>query len=403
MSILSISNIIAIQKIYFLGESMEDIRRYRGYETGPIRPPSEAYSLLLRVTRNCPWNKCRFCNIYRGRKFSIRRPEHVIRDIEEIRLCVDAIRRAEKMGDIQAEKLRISAALGQGWERTFLAAARWYRSGMESVFLQDASSMIIKTGDMVEILRALRRIFPEIKRVTTYSRSDALVRKSDGELKSIKEAGLDRIHIGMETGSDKVLELVRKGADKATHVIAGQKAKKAGFELSEHYMPGLGGIGYMEENALETADAFSKIAPDFIRIRSLAVLENSELYGDYRQGVFTRANDVRTAEEILLMTGRLEGITSTVLSDHIVNLLPEVEGKLPQDRQKMSGAINWFLSLSEEDSILFRIGRRTNAIKCIADFYDPVRRARAGRYIEEKGIDASNVDNVIDSLMNRFI
>ncbi len=207
----------------------------------------------------------------------------------------------------------------------------------------------------------------------------------------------------METGSDRVLRLVCKGAEKATHVLAGQKAKKAGFELSEYYMPGLGGKEYWQENALETADALNRINPDYIRIRSFALTERGELCEDYRKGALTRANDIQTAEEILLMLNNLKGITSTIVSDHIVNLIPDVRGKLPDDQPKMADAIQWFLDLPDADKLLFRIGRRTNAMKMIADFYDEAKRMRTQRYIEQEAIDDANVDDIVDMLMSRFI
>ena len=142
-------------------------------------------------------------------------------------------------------------------------------------------------------------------------------------MKRIAEAGLNRIHIGMETGSDVILKLVDKGTTKAKQILAGQKVKAAGIELSEYFIPGLGGNEYSELNALETADALNQINPDFIRIRTLAVTERGSLMEDYKKGIFTRANDTKMVEELLLMIENLQGITSTIVSsDHIINLLP---------------------------------------------------------------------------------
>jgi hypothetical protein len=381
---------------------MENREEYNGYETGPIRPPSEAGSLLLRVARNCPWNKCRFCCLYRGRRFSVRPLEHIIKDIKAIKQCIPEIEEMAGDGENAGKIYRyFKKPPHQGLP--YHAAAKWYRDGMRSVFLQDADGMAIKADDMARVLSCLHDSFPTVSRITTYSRAGTVARKSGEELRMIKEAGLGRIHIGMESGSDKVLALVKKGADKATNILAGRKAKKAGIELSEYYMPGLGGNEYWEENALETADALSSIDPDYIRIRCLAVTENSELCEDYANGVFTRTNDTKMAQEILLMIKNLNGVNSVIVSDHIVNLLPGVEGVFPKDKQKMIDNIMWYLDLGEREKMIFRIGRRKGAMMRSKDLYDEARRAWVERYIEEGGINTSNIDESVDALMNRFI
>ncbi|MDX9871449.1 MAG: radical SAM protein [Clostridia bacterium] len=339
---------------------------YTGVETGPIRPPSEAGSLLVRVTRNCPWNQCRFCGLFKGEKFSVRPVEHVLKDIDYMKEHYD-------------------------------------RTQVRSVFLQDANSLVMKPDDLAEILRYIKASFPHVERITSYARSHTVARISDENLKMLAGAGLNRIHIGMETASDTVLQLVQKGVDKATHIAAGQKVKRAGMELSEYYMPGLGGREYLEESALETADAMNHINPDFIRIRSLAIPDDVPLSEDYQAGIFTRTNDTAMVEELLLFIENLKGITSTVKSDHILNLLPEVEGLLPQDQDKMLDALKWYLDLSEEEQILFRIGRRTGVMNDSRDLLHPAKRMRVIRIVRENNISTTNIDEVTDGLMKRFI
>lgn len=378
---------------------------YEGFEIGPIRPPSEAESLLVRVTRNCPWNKCKFCGLYKGKKFSIRPKEHVFRDIDLIKRCIDTLKEADKANshDRQALLYNLRESLSNNEDWAYYSAINWYRDGMKSIFLQDANSMIIKPDDMVEILTYIKANFPEVERITSYARSHTIARISDEDLKRIADAGLNRIHIGMETACDEVLKLVKKGVDKATHIIAGQKVKKAGIELSEYFMPGLGGNEYSKENALETADALNQINPDFIRIRTLAIPNHTQLYKDYEEGIFTRTNDVKMVEEILLLIENLEGITSTIKSDHILNLIPEVEGVLPRDKEKMIAALKWFLELSEEEKMIFRIGRRTGIMNSMKDLSEPSRRARVESIIKQNNISTENVDMVVDELMKRFI
>jgi len=137
---------------------------------------------------------------------------------------------------------------------------------------------MIKTEELVKILKHLREKFPEVERVTSYARSRTIAKKDIEELKEIRAAGLDRIHIGLESGADAVLEIVCKGASQAEEVEAGRKAKEAGFELSEYVMPGLGGRKLSREHARETAKALNQINPDFIRLRTLGVPPRALLY-----------------------------------------------------------------------------------------------------------------------------
>ena len=379
---------------------------YGGFEVGPIRPPSEAKSLLIRVTRNCPWNKCKFCGLYKGTKFSIRPKEHVIKDIELVKRWTDLFKTAEHV-DAHTRMIMINdlkSELGEEQSWLYSSAASWYQNGMKSIFLQDSNSLVIKPDDLIEIITHIKKQFPETERITSYARSETVARISDEDLKRMADAGLNRIHIGMETASDTVLKLADKGTTKANHILAGQKVKAAGIELSEYYMPGLGGNEYSDLNALETADALNQINPDFIRIRTLAVTDRSPLKEDYEQGIFTRTNDTKMIEEFLLMIENLKGITSTIISsDHILNLLPEAEGRLPNDKEKIATVLKSYLDLPESEKIIYRIGRRTGIMNTIQDLNNSVRRNRVQRSIEQYGINHNNVDAVVDDLLNNFI
>ena len=307
--------------------------RYSGFEQGPIRPPSESESLLLRVTRNCPWNQCTFCGLYKGEKFSIRPVEDILKDIAAIKAAIASIQSGIPFDEKTDDQ----------W--SYYTAKSWLNNGMQSIFLQDANSLVIKPDDLVAILSAIRENFPEVERITSYARSQTVARISDKDMARLKKAGLNRIHIGMESGSDIILKKIKKGADKETHIKAGLKVKQAGIELSEYVMPCLGGVEYSEENAIETASALNQIDPDFIRIRTLALPDQSGLAADQRLGLFTRAGDILVAKELLLLIESLNGITSTIISDHIINLLPEIEGTLPEDRKYMLSVLKNFLSL----------------------------------------------------------
>ena len=385
--------------------SKKELPAYQGFEQGPIRPPSEAASLLIRVTRNCPWNRCTFCPVYKGQKFSLRPMEHVLDDINTIDRHVRLIRehsgqnsRLEKE-DIAA----ISAKIAPGERAALNAALHWAAGGMQSIFLQDANSLIIKPENLITILARLRQCFPWVMRITSYARSHTVARISDADLLKMAQTGLNRIHIGMESGSDRVLAMVKKGADKATHIKAGQKIKKAGMELSEYVMPGLGGKSLSHEHATETADALNRINPDFIRLRTLALPNHTDLFKQFDQGLFEKQNDREMANEILVFLESLDGITSTLKSDHILNLFEDLEGKFPADKDRMTGICKRFLLLPAEEQMLYQVGRRIGLFGRLDDLKDSFRRSRVEETCTRLGITPENVDTVIDEMMKRFI
>jgi hypothetical protein len=378
---------------------------YQGFEQGPIRPPSEAYSLLVRVTRNCPWNHCTFCPVYKNARFSIRPKDHVIKDIDSVYRSVEIIQNtAHEKGKVPLTKLRRTAGNVENLDpRAFNAALNWVSGGMRSVFIQDANSLIIKPSDLVDILTHLKMRFPWVERITSYARSHTIARISDDNLKAIRNAGLNRIHIGLESGSDKVLKMTKKGVTKETHIKAGLKVKKAGMELSEYVMPGLGGKAYSKENALETADALNQINPDFIRLRTLAIPNSVALYDDYETGLFEKCTDLMMAEEVLFFIESLNGITSVLKSDHILNLFQNLEGKLPEDKENMLDIVRRFLAMTPERQCVYQVGRRLGFFSRLGDMENPRRLERAEKACREFGITPENVDEVIDELMKRFI
>jgi radical SAM superfamily enzyme YgiQ (UPF0313 family) len=384
---------------------MKRIEPYTGFEQGSIRPPSEAGSLLIRITRNCPWNRCTFCPVYKGTKFSLRPVEHVLKDIDKVHSYVESILNAKKQNGQEARCGYASLSLSPNdHDRMALHAARSFvASGMKSIFLQDGNSLIIKPDDLVRILVHLKQAFPDVDRITSYARSHTIVKISDDDLRRFTESGLNRIHIGMESGSDAVLKRVKKGTDKATQILAGQKVKRAGMELSEYFMPGLGGRNLSRENALETADALNQINPDFIRLRTLALPEGTPLAEQYQSGEFEKMGEVETAEELLLFLENLNGIESTVKSDHVLNLFSEVEGRLPQDKEKMISTVHHFLQLSPKQQMIFSIGRRTHRISKLTDLDDPIKVRHAKQMCAELGATIENVDDIADSIIKRFI
>ncbi len=378
---------------------------YEGFEQGPIRPPSEARSLLIRVTRNCPWNRCAFCPVYKGERFSLRPVAHVNRDIDMVHRKVEQLRKlAGKNGQIDRGMISSNAQLMDPDEIQALnAALNWMAGGMESIFLQDANSLIIKPEDLIAILRHLRNRFPWVKRITSYARSHTIARIGDEDLLAMADAGLNRIHIGLESGADAVLKLVQKGTTQAEHILAGRKVKTAGMELSEYVMPGLGGKALSDIHARETAAALNQINPDFIRLRSLAIPNTVGLFQEWQSGRFEKCSDLMMAREILLFIESLDGITSAIKSDHVLNLFEEVNGLLPEDREKMIHVLRSFLQMPPEDQMRYQVGRRIGLFSRLQDMENPRLLQQAEEACRRFGITPATVDATIDELMKRFI
>ncbi len=198
---------------------------YNGFEFGPVRPPSESGSMMFRVTRNCPWNKCKFCTLYQGDRFSLRSVEHIKADIDRVKEFVLLIQgRLDEPSSTRREELvSIHKRLSVNDRMAFHSALNWCRSTHKSIFLQDANSLYMKPVDLIEILQYLSESFPNVHRITSYARSNTVAGISDEHLAMMAAAGLRRIHIGMESGSDNVLSFMNKGSDKETHILAGKK------------------------------------------------------------------------------------------------------------------------------------------------------------------------------------
>jgi hypothetical protein len=380
------------------------------FERGPIRPPNEAQSLLLRVTRNCPWNQCLFCPVYKKKKFSMRSVEEIKEDIQAARDIADEIKalswRMGQSGRVTAEVANAIFSQPDQYSDGFQMLAGWLYFNTGACFLQDADNLVMPTADLIAVLEFLKEKFPEIQRVTTYSRSRTIVRRSVAELSRIKAAGLDRVHVGMESGFDSVLKLVKKGVSAAQHIEAGGKIIAAGLELSEYVMPGLGGQEFWREHAVETARVLNQINPHFIRIRSLRIPTRVLLYEKLQSGEFKMQTDDEIAEELKLFISSLEGISSTVTSDHIMNLLEEVSGKLPEDKERMLGIIERYQALPDAERLIYRLGRRGGAYRSTDDLTrDPVTYQKLKSLVREvvNRDGPQGVERMIAEMVDQYI
>ncbi len=298
----------------------EPSQRILTYELPPIRPPSEARSLLIRVMRGCPWNYCTFCGVYKDlpRKGMLRSVDEVKGDIDALRAGADEM---QKLGRVIEPR---------------------------TAFLADSNAVIIKTDDLVEIIGYLLGAFPSIERITSYARAKTILKKDAADLRKLRDAGLSRLHMGLESGDDEVLTRVRKGATSQEMIDGGRKAIDAGFELSEYVMPGLGGRELTEQHAANTAAVLNATNPNFVRVRPLMLTPGTPLYEEYRQGSFEPMGTYEMLEELRRMVDALE-ITGNICFDHYMNgpvFRQDWEGyNLPGDKQHLLSLMNDALRL----------------------------------------------------------
>jgi len=373
-------------------------------ELGPIRPPSEAYSLLIRATINCPWNRCKFCHTYKGQKFQLRPVEEIKQDIKTAKLIQDKIKELSWKSGYGGRVREVAGmVLNNPPNQAFYNVALWLYAGGESVFLQDANSLIMRTNELAEVIRFLRETFPDVKRITSYARSKTAARKKLDELIELGGAGLSRLHIGLESGYDPLLQYMDKGITAAEHIKGGRNVVEAGISLSEYVILGLGGKEMWREHATQTARVLNEIAPDFIRARTLTINNGMPLYSEVENGNFIRATDEEILEEEKLLIEHLE-CHSNYVSDHISNLLQEIEGKLPQDKGKMLASIDRFQALPPEERANFRIGRRLGIYSHLDDLYDLPRHQAVEQVIHRISQGGNQVDDkTIYTLMEGFI
>jgi radical SAM superfamily enzyme YgiQ (UPF0313 family) len=301
---------------------------------GPIRPPSEAHSLLIRVTENCPWNRCEFCSVYKGQKFRVRPVEEVKADIIAARGLADEVSElAKRAGYGIGNVARLNGIL-------------WMEDdGVRSAFLQDSDSLVVRTEQLAEIIEFLCETFPTLDRVCSYVRGKTLSRKKPEELHRLREAGLSRLHVGLETGDDELLAYVNKGATAEEMVQGGKKAVEAGFEVSEYVMPGLGGRERWQQHAQNSARVLNEINPRFIRLRSFRPAPRTSMYEKALQEEYHVQSVVGILEEIRAFVEDLEVTSELITSDFAINsYMGEIDGRLPEDKERLLDSIDGMIA-----------------------------------------------------------
>ncbi|WP_299686295.1 radical SAM protein [uncultured Vibrio sp.] len=337
------------------------------FQQGPIRPPSEADSLLIRTTQGCPWNKCKFCTLFEGMAFSIRPVEDIKRDI---------------------------------W-----AAKAFYKNKtFDSCFLQDGDSFAMETQDLLDVLNTLKEAFPDLKQISSYGRAQTMTKKSPAEMKAICDAGLNMLYCGMESGSIEVLKLMKKGITPKSILKSAEYAKQAGMKMMTFIILGLGGKELSEQHIAGTAELLNQINPDEIRILSLAVKSGTELDELVQSGQFTPLTEREMLEEQYQLISKLDGVTGNYGNYHGINVLMELNGQLPQDKKTFLRTIDHFMMMSENDQNNFILGRRTHYYATLSDMrnqlmYDSVQRELDRIQQDKFGV----LDDIFYQLRQRMI
>jgi radical SAM superfamily enzyme YgiQ (UPF0313 family) len=269
------------------------------YETPVFRPPSEANSFILRVTRGCAHNQCTFCAMYKDVVFTVCPDDEV--------------------------------------EQQIALAARYARQQVRRIFLADGDALVLSTDKLLALLNKLYGTFPNLQRVTSYAGPRDILRKSDEELRQLQEAGLKMLYFGLETGDTELLKRIRKGVTAEEAIMAGQKVMKSGMKLSMMVIAGLGGAEGSQRHAVETGKAVSAIQPDMLSVLTLRLYKGTEMLRQFEEGEFTLLSPAGLAEEAHTM---LEHVTFApsrhclFRSNHISNYVT-LKGTLPKDKERL--------------------------------------------------------------------
>jgi len=299
-------------------ETVSESRRHP--ETLVIRPPSEFRSLLVRLTRGCKWNRCRFCGLYPH----LGEPVFSRRTVTEVKHDIDLLK-----------------------QRNLSST---------TVFFGDADPLQIGLDEFIEIARYLRSVMP-VERLTAYARTSTLWKLKETAINELAGAGLDRVHIGLESGDAETLNYHCKGQSPRMVQETTGWLKQAGIEVSFYVLLGLGGRNNWRQHILETAGLLNETEPEFVRIRRLWLYESNTVFdgpecplqAEIRAGNFLPQTPDGTVRELKLLLESLDSNLATMfICDHANNYV-NVSGIVRDDKKDMLAAINDFLDLPESE------------------------------------------------------
>lgn len=270
------------------------------YEGTIIRPPSEAYSIILQVTVGCSYNKCTFCGAFKDKHFRVKSDEEIDDDLQ--------------------------------------FAAR-YCQKQNRVFLADGDVLILPQKRLSALLARIRSALPWVKKISLYGNARSIRAKTAQDLAALKKQGLDRIYMGLESGCDEVLEIVCKGETSESMVEAAKKVNESGMFLSATTLLGLGGVELSEHHARQSAETLNRMAPRQVAALTLMPMPNTLLGRQFRNGLFRLPDQQGILKELRILVTGLELSHSMFHANHASNYLP-IEGILNKDKAKIIAAID---------------------------------------------------------------
>jgi len=286
------------------------------YEGTVYRPPSEAGSLIIQFTIGCARNTCTFCNMYKDKKFRIRPLAEVEEDLE-------------------------------------MAREYYKRTKVKRIFLADGDALIVKTKDILYILDKCRQYFPEVERISVYGAPKDILNKTPEELRQLKEAGLDMVYVGLESGADEVLCDVKKGVTAEEMIEAGKKVRDAGMVLSMTVISGLGGKHRWREHALGSARVISAIKPEYVGFLTLMIEPGTEMYEQLGRGEIELMSPHEVLDETELFIQNVDAEGTMFRSNHASNYIA-LGGTLNVERDKILAQIQMSREKSHFRSDMFR-------------------------------------------------
>jgi len=273
------------------------------YEGNIIRPPSEANSIILQVTTGCSYNKCTFCAAYRDKQFRIR-TESIESDID---------------------------------------FASKYCQRQKRVFLADGDALIIPHQKLLKIFQQINNKLPWVNRISVYANCRAIRSKKSEELLELKDLGLDRIYLGLESGDDSVLKHVNKGETAKSMIDAALKIKKCGLFLSVTVLLGVAGKILSQQHAEATGKVLSQMLPNQIAALTLMPLPQTKLYNEVLSGDFTLPDSITILHELRTIVQYISLDRVQFFANHASNYL-HLSGRLQKDKKKFLKRIDDALS-----------------------------------------------------------
>jgi radical SAM superfamily enzyme YgiQ (UPF0313 family) len=265
------------------------------YQGMVIRPPSEAFSIILQVTLGCSHNACTFCGTYRDKDFSIKPWAQIEADID---------------------------------------FAGRYCKRQNTLFLADGDVLALPHADIIRLLETIQRQVPWVRRISSYASAGNIAAKTDDELRQYRERGLLRLYLGLESGHDPTLKAVVKGADSADMIQAARRIREANIFLSVSCVLGVAGLEDSQIHALETAQVLNQMEPRQIAVLTLMLLRNTPLYRQWKEGRFVLPDQKDLLLELRTMVQHLDLPRCQFSTEHPSNYL-RLKGRLPKDRAEL--------------------------------------------------------------------